>query len=325
MSKRLKVLFLPPPPHRDRQYTEDVLMAVKGKHDISVFDYQGPLAPQFEGVDIVIDEGGSHGTREMMDVAKSARLWQILGSGYDHFDLAYCKLKNIPVANCPGQFSAVGLAETALMFLLMLSRRWQFTQANLQRGIQGEPMGRELKGRSLGLIGFGASAREFARRVQPLGMRVMAIDIRAISPEEQTDFGLMYVGSPQDLDWMISESDFLSLHLHLNSETRHIVDARRIRLMKSGTSIINVARGALIDEEALYRALQNGRLAGAAIDVFAREPVDPNIPILKLPQVIATPHIAGATDGTSRLRAACAAENVDRIAAGLQPLYRLDQ
>jgi D-3-phosphoglycerate dehydrogenase len=302
-----------------------VLNAVGTSHDISVFDYQGQLVPQFEEVNVVIDEGGSHGTREMMDVAGTVKLWQILGSGYDHFDLTYCKQKNIPVANCPGQFSAVGLAESALMFLLMLARRWQFTQANLQREIQGEPMGLELRDRSLGLIGFGASAREFARRVQLLGVRVMAIDIRKISPEEQKEFGLEFAGSPKDLDWMISESDYLSLHLHLNHETRHIIDARRMGLMKPSACIINVARGALIDEEALYEALKNGRLAGAGLDVFTHEPVDPNLPILELPQVIATPHIAGATDGTSRRRAACAADNVDRIAAGLEPLHRIDQ
>jgi phosphoglycerate dehydrogenase-like enzyme len=325
MVKRQRVLFLPPPPHRDRQYAENVLQLVGAKHDISVINYEGALAPQFEGVDVVIDEGGSHGTREMMDVAGTVKLWQILGTGFDHFDLAYCKRKKIPVANCPGQFSAVGLAEMALMFLLMLSRRWQFTQANLQRGIQGEPMGHELHGRSLGLIGFGASAREFARRVQLLGMRVMAIDIRNVSVEEQKEFGLDFVGGPKDLDRVVSESDYLSLHLHLNAETRHIMDARRIGLMKPGASVINVARGALIDEEALYHALKNGRLGGAGLDVFTHEPMDPNLPILKLPQVIATPHIAGATDGTSRRRATCAAENVDRIAAGLEPLYRIDQ
>ena len=325
MLKRQKVLFLPPPPHRDRQYTENVLQSVGAKHDISIFDVQKALAPQFEEVDVVIDEGGSHGTRAMMDVAGTVKLWQILGTGFDHFDLAYCKWKKIPVANCPGQFSAVGLAETALMLLLMLSRRWHFTQANLERRIQGEPMGHELHGRSLGLIGFGTSAQEFARRVLPLGMKVKAIDIRNVSLEEQKEFGLEFVGGSNDLDRVVSESDYLSLHLHLNHETRNIMDARRIGLMKPGASVINVARGALMDEEALYQALKNGRLAGAGLDVFAHEPMDPNLPILNLPQVIATPHIAGATDGTSRRRAACVAENVDRIAAGLEPLYRIDQ
>ena len=95
--------------------------------------------------------------------------------------------------------------------------------------------------------------------------------------------------------------------------------------MKSSACLINVARGALVDEEALYAALRDGQLAGAGLDVFRSEPADPNRPILQLPNVVATPHIAGATDGTSRRRAACAAENVDRIAAGLEPLYRIDQ
>jgi phosphoglycerate dehydrogenase-like enzyme len=101
----------------------------------------------------------------------------------------------------------------------------------------------------------------------------LAFDIRRISPEEHKKFGLEFAGGPNELDWMIRESDYLSLHLHLNPETRHIMDARRIGLMKSGASVINVARGALIDEEALYEALKNGRLGGAGLDVFETEPL----------------------------------------------------
>ena len=132
------------------------------------------------------------------------------------------------------------------------------------------------------------------------------------------------MGKPEDLDRVVSESDYLSLHLHLNQQTRHIIDDRRIRLMKPTAYLINVARGALVDEQALHAALMEGRLAGAGLDVFSDEPVDPNNALLKLPNVVATPHISGVTDGTSRRRAACAAQNVDRIAAGLEALYRID-
>ena len=128
MGKRLKVLFLPPPPYRDRQYKEDVLKTVGLKHDISVFDYHGPLAAQSEGVDIVIDEGGSHGTREMMDVSRSVKLWQILGTGFDHFDLAYCMEKKIPVANCPGQFS-VGTCSAGRLWSNLRVRETQVSRA----------------------------------------------------------------------------------------------------------------------------------------------------------------------------------------------------
>jgi len=95
--------------------------------------------------------------------------------------------------------------------------------------------------------------------------------------------------------------------------------------MKSTACLINVARGGLVDEQALYRALVENRLAGAASDVFDVEPADPNRPLLGLPNFLATPHVAGVTDGTSRRSAACAAQNLDRIAAGLEPLYRIDQ
>jgi D-3-phosphoglycerate dehydrogenase len=156
-------------------------------------------------------------------------------------------------------------------------------------------------------------------------MHISAIDVRDISAEEQRRFGLSFVGKPADIDKTLSETDFLSLHLHLNNETRHIVDRRRLGLMRSTAFVINVARGALIDEEALLAALSEGRLAGAGLDVFGTEPITADNPLLRLPNVIATPHFSGGTDGTSRRRADCAAENVDRIAASLEPLYRIDK
>jgi D-3-phosphoglycerate dehydrogenase len=101
------------------------------------------------------------------------------------------------------------------------------------------------------------------------------------------------------------------------------LDARRLALMKPTAYVINVARGALVDEDALYQALKDGKIAGAGIDVYGKEPPSVNDPIFSLPNVITTPHIAGVTDGTSRKRAQCAADNVDRVAAGLEPLYRV--
>jgi phosphoglycerate dehydrogenase-like enzyme len=212
-----------------------------------------------------------------------------------------------------------------MLFMLLLARQWIETQHNLQHGSLCLPCGRELAGRHLAMIGFGASAREFARRAQVFGMKISAIDIREISPEEQQDFGLEFAGKPADLNHLLSTGDYISLHLHLNEETRHIIGGPQFRLMKPTSCLINVARGALVDEKELYLALAEGRLAGAGIDVFNDEPVDPDNPLLKLPNVIATPHIAGVTDGTSRRRATCALQNIDRITQGLEPLYRIDQ
>lgn len=327
MTERLTVLYLPIPnkPSLFKPWGEDVIAALGDRHDVRVLDHSRPIAPQFAGVDVVIDHGGSVGTREMLDAATSARLWQILGTGLDHFDMEYWRSKNMPVANCPGPFSAVALAECALMFMLMLARKYPITQANLRAGVMYEPLGMELEGLRLCVVGFGASGRELARRAKPFGMRVVGIDIRDVGDDEIREFGLEFVGRPTDLDRVLSESDVVSLHLHLNQETRHIIDARRLSLMKPTAFLINVARGALVDEAALEEALLAGRIGGAGLDVFSQEPPDMSSPIFGLPNVIATPHVSGVTNGTSRRRAQAAAENVDRIAAGLEPLYRVDR
>jgi phosphoglycerate dehydrogenase-like enzyme len=316
---------LPAPnqPSQFKPFGEDVVAAIGDRHDLRIFDHQRPLAPQFEGVQVVIDLGGSVGTREMLEAATSVRLWQILGTGLDHFDLDYWRSKKMPVANCPGPFSAVALAECAMMFILMLTRRFPATQANLKAGQLHEPVGVELDGLRLGIVGFGASGQELARRAQPFGLKMSAIDIRDIGADEVRAFDLQFAGQPADLDRVVADSDILSLHLHLNRETRGIIDARRLALMKPSAFLVNVARGALVDEAALAQALVAGRLGGAGLDVFGQEPPDLNSPIFRLPNVVTTPHIAGVTDGTSRKRARCAADNVDRIAADLEPLYRV--
>lgn len=324
MAERLTVLFLPHPlgPSMFKPSGDDVVAAIGDRHDLRILDYDQPIAPQFDEVDVVIDHGGSAGTREMADAAAGkVRLWQILGTGFDHFDLEYWLSKNLPVANCPGIFSAVALAECAMMFILMLARQYPVTQINLKQGDLYRPVGMELDGLNLGIVGFGASGKELARRAAPFGLKMSAIDIRDIGAEEVSEFGLECVGKPNDLDSVIAMSDFLSLHLHLNDETRHTIDGRRLRLMKPTAFLINVARGALVDEAALIEVLQEDRIAGAGLDVFGQEPPDLNSIIFSLPNVIATPHISGGTDGTSRKRAGAAAENVDRIAAGLEPLY----
>ena len=325
MSQRLRVLFLPPGQDQMVPWFNDLVEAVNCHHTLVIFDHQRGVKQQFQDIDAVIDFGGKLGTREMADAAAGrVRLWQILGTGFDHFDLSYWKGKRIPVANCPGYLSSPALADCALMFLLMLSRRWHESQANLRDGILYNPVCLELEGFRLGLIGFGASAREFARKVKSFKMRVSAIDVRDISPAEVADVGVEYAGKPADMDKVIAESDCVSLHLHLNGDTRHIMDARRIGLMKPTAYLINVARGPLVDESALIAALQEGRIAGAGLDVFSSEPVDAHNPLLAMPNVVATPHIAGITNGTSRRRAQFAAANIDRLGHGLEPLARID-
>jgi phosphoglycerate dehydrogenase-like enzyme len=315
----LRVLYLPEP-HIDRRY---VVEAVGQTHDLRVFDDTTPIGPQFNDVDVVIDSGGSVGTRAMLDAAPHVRLWQINGSGFEHFDLDYWRSRGVAVANCPGAASAPALAERAMLFSLMLAHRYREAEANLHAGIAYRPVADELRGKLLALIGFGASAIEFARLARAFGMRLAAVDIREITDQEVAERGLEWRGTPEDIDELLPLADILSVHLHLDDQTRGIIDARRIRLLKPSAFVINVARGALVDEAALCIALEEGRLAGAGVDVFEAEPVDPTWQLLNLPNVVATPHTAGNSHGTLRRRAEFCAHNLGRVARGLEPECRI--
>ena len=170
------------------------------------------------------------------------------------------------------------------------------------------PISEELEGQVLGIVGLGASGRELATRAAPLGLRVRAVDV-VPPPEPPASYGVERFGGLDELDDLLAESDYVSLHVPLNASTRHLIDERRLALMKPTAALINVARGRLIDEDALVDALRDGRLRGAGIDVFGEEPLTPQNPLLQLDNVVATPHTAGVTRGTSRRRSAVCVEN----------------
>jgi len=304
---------------------DDVLEVAADRWPIPLFDRGQPVAPQFEGLDVVIDQGGNHGTHELIDAAceVGVKLWQVLGTGLDHTDVAYILKKGIPLANTPGQFSSVALAEHAVFLMLLFAKKFFESQRSVRNGVLCEPMNEELHGKTLGLLGFGASGRELALRASAMGMRIMAVDVVPIPPPVQERYGLAFCGTPAELTQLLAESDYLSVHVPLTSATRHLLNGRALSVMKPNAVIINVARGEIIDEPALVEALQAGRIRGAGLDVFPREPVDPNHPLLRLPNVVATPHVAGVTFGTSYRRAQAVIANVERMAQDLPPLYRV--
>src|SRR5438094_3017194 len=161
-SERLRVVLVPiaSKPQLFEPWGRDFVDAIGSRHDLTVFDHSGPLEEQLRDADVVVDLGGSATTREMLDAARRARLWQCLSTGLDHFDLDYWRSKRMPVANTPGPFSAIALAECAFMLMLMLARRYQEAQGNFASRTMNVPKGSELASKSLGLIGFGASGRE---------------------------------------------------------------------------------------------------------------------------------------------------------------------
>jgi phosphoglycerate dehydrogenase-like enzyme len=303
---------------------DDFLEVIGGQCTVSLYDPSRPMADQLHGVRVVVDQGG-WGTHAMVDAAEAAGvyLWQVIGTGLDHLDVKYILEKRIGLANTPGVFSGIALAEHALFFMLCFAKNLPQSVENVRSGVFFHPINEELQGKILGLVGFGASARELAKRAWPLGMRIMAVDAVEVPGPLADLYHVDFLGSPQNLAKVLAEADYLSLHVPLTSKTRHLIDDAAFGLMKPTAVLVNVARGEVVDEEALIRALQSGKIRGAGLDTFAHEPLDPSHPLLHMKNVIATPHVAGGTRATLQRRAQAAAQNVFRIAEGLPPLYEV--
>ena len=255
--RRLEVLFLPHPVAAiATPWTTDVIEAVSARHNLRIFDRAQPAAPQLAGIEAIVDLGGNI-SPDLLAAAADAgvKFLQVQTTGLDHVDVEGILNTGLLLAHCPGQLSSVALAQSAMMFILMHAHRYGEARRNFDAGRLYSPTGVELEGLTLGLIGFGASAQDLARRAKPFGLRILAIDIRPIEEEILAEIQPEFLGGPEDGDRVVAESDYLSLHLHLTPETRHTIDARRIGLMKETACLINVARGALVDEDALYRAL----------------------------------------------------------------------
>ena len=322
--RKVKTLYVPEL-YCDPFWQEDIIEQVGDRHDLSVYDASKPVAPQFDGVEVVVDSGG-RGTREMMDAAGDCKLWQIVSSGVDHCDIEYMRHKGFMMTYCPGAHSSVALAECAMMFMLLLARTFNKCQDFFQDRKLYAPMVGDVAVKTVLIIGFGASGQALARRAKAFDMRVLGIDVRRIDQDVIDDIGPDFMGTTDDdLDRLLPECDYLSLHLHLHEKTRHIIDADRLGLMKKTACFVNVARGGLVDEKALHDALLNGRLAGAGIDVHDPEPSDPNLPVYQLPNVYVSPHVAGETFGTAVKRHGSMVENIDRFAEGREILNRIDQ
>lgn len=318
----MKVLYLSQAGTLQPWY-DDVWRPCSGRHEVKLFDPAAPIAVQMEGAGVVVDQGGSVGTREHMAAARDSgvKLWQVLGTGVDHVDLPYLRECGLTVANTPGPYSAIALAEHSLFLMLYLLKQFPCTQKNIAAGVRCAPLVEELHGQTLGLVGLGASGQELARRAKAFGMRVLAIDAAPPQPELLTELQVEFLGDPSKLNDLLKESDIVSLHVPLIPSTEHMINRDNLRSMKRNALLINIARGGIVDEDALFVALTEGWIRGAGLDVFAREPVSPNHRLLKMDNVVVTNHIAGMTSGTSRRRGQAVIENIDRVAQGLAPLH----
>ncbi|MDR1044794.1 MAG: hydroxyacid dehydrogenase [Candidatus Adiutrix sp.] len=240
-------------------------------------------------------------TAEVLARAASLKVVGRAGAGVDNIDVPAATAAGVLVMNTPGQ-NANAVAELAFGLLLALLRRLVSGCLSLKAGRweKSALAGAELKGKTLGLIGLGAVGRRMAHLARAFDQTVLAHD--PYLPDHQVR---ACGAEPAALDEILATADFVSLHLPKTPETANIIDARALAKMKPGAVLLNCARGGLVDESALYRALVSGRLAGAALDVFAQEPPDPQNPLLGLENFIGTPHL-GASTAESQVNVAVA-------------------
>jgi glyoxylate reductase len=255
----------------------------------------------------------------LLDHAPRLRVISNLGAGYDNVDVPAATARGVAVCNTPGAMVDT-TADTAFALMLALARRvgegerwvrggrWQHWSPKLL-------VGDDVYGATLGLVGLGKIGLAMARRARGFGMTVL-YNTRDRREDAERELGVRYA----DLDTLLRESDYVSLHVPLTAETRHLIGARELGLMKPTAYLVNTARGAVVDQPALRDALARGAIAGAGLDVYEQEPVDPADPLLTLDNCVLIPHVGAASRATRARMAGIGATNLLNVLAGQPPL-----
>lgn len=255
---------------------------------------------------------------DVIAAATRARLIQHQGVGYEGTDLVAAEAHRIPVALCPTG-TTVGVAEHTLLLILAVYKRLTAVDPALRRGdwLQWElrSSSYELAGKTLGLVGFGRIGEAVAKRARAFEARISYTDIVRAPAEREDAVQARYRSLPD----LLAEADVVSLHLPLTPTTRHLIAWPQFELMKRSAVLINTARGQLVDEEALVKALLIGRIAGAGLDVFETEPLRPDHPLVALPNAVLTPHIAAGTVDALRTKLDACFANMLRVVRGEEP------
>ncbi len=284
-----------------------------------------PKSPRTKLEEVI---NGAHGigvrlapiTADLIGAAPDLKVIAKHGVGYDNIDVAAATARRIAVVTTP-KANAVSVAEHILSLMLCLANRICRANADLKAGRfkrREDYTGVELKGKTLGVVGLGRIGSEVARKCRSgFGMSVVAHDpLLSAETFELTGYKRVETVGP-----LLEEADFVVLCVPITSETTNMIGSRELSWMKPTAFLINTSRGGLVDESALYSALAEGRLGGAAIDVFVKEPPTPDNPLLSLDNFIATPHVGGATAEAMRCMATDLAEEIVRVLTGERPLY----
>lgn len=254
---------------------------------------------------------------DFFDAAANLRVLSLCSVGYDSIDVDAATQRGIVICNTPGVLTN-SVANLTISMIFIITRKLIENEAYVRSGgwANGKPapaLGTNIEGKVLGLIGFGRIGQEVARRAQALGMKVLWHDIFDTQPE----------GAPNSeyrkLDNLLEESDFVSLHTNLSPSSRHLIGKVQLQKMKETAYLLNTARGPLVDQPSLVKALESGTIAGAALDVFEDEPTAKNEPITQLPNAYCFAHIASATEETRCAMRELALENLIAVLSGKQP------
>jgi len=266
------------------------------------------LIPLLEGCDACI-AGLDYYTPKVLESAKTLKVISRYGVGVDRVDLAAAKAKNIVVCNTPGANNQA-VADLAFALLLSTARRLPILDRKTKEGLWPRSNGTELYGKTIGIMGLGAIGRAVARRATGFSMKVIAYD-----PFINTEYAQANGIVPADFDTVIREADFLSLHLPLTEQTRHVISADVMRAMKKGAIIVNTARGGLIDEAAAYEFLASEHLGGMGLDVYEEEPPQKS-PLFELENVVLTPHTSAHTAEATEAMADMSVQNLIEVLSG---------
>ena len=261
---------------------------------------------------------GQDPSDEVIKSLEKCRLVQLLAAGYDRMNLDLLAELEIPCANNGGA-NSWAVADQAVLLMLAIYKQLLASDNSTREGRWAEPItGQntfEMADKKVGILGIGNIGRQVAKRVQGFDAKVQYFDLYPLDERTAEELNVTYVS----LEELFSTSDIISCHTPLTNDTKHIVNANTLSLMKPTAILINTARGPVVDEEALISALQSGVIAAAGLDVFEKEPVSPDNPLLKMDNVVATPHMAGTTWDTWARRANFGFENMERIRNGEAP------
>ena len=310
-AKQYKILVSDP-------VSEEGIQLLNG---IAQVDAKPNLSPEeivevIGGYDALLVRSGTKVTAEVIKAGKKLKVIGRAGVGVDNIDVGKATEQGILVINAPDG-NTISAAEHTMALMLSLARNIPPASSSLKAGQwqRNKFVGLELYKKCLGIIGLGRIGSEVAKRARAFGMKVLAYD-PYISAEQAEKVGVVALG----LEEILPQADFITLHIPKTSTTMHLLGAEELAKMKQGVRIINCARGGLVDEQALYEAITAGKVAGAALDVFEKEPPANDNPLLQLAQVISTPHLGASTQEAQVNVAVQVAEEITHVLKG-EPLH----